>query len=260
LLSDESRKTCKKKKNFNFLSIFKTQIKLKFNMKRNKLTILPVLCLLFASCGNNTESKDVVTDTITVTKTDTIAVIKTDTIAVAIPIDTAAILAFYEKEHAKKKVTHNLAPKAKGEKKVLIYADPTFVSTDVIAAPTPAAQSEAPKTVVKVVHDVQMYYFIPDEAASFPGGEIAFDKYLLDNLQYPEKALYASESRTVYPTLYLDEQGNPVKVEFPGAPTVYGFQDEARRILMSTPKWNPAKIGGKAVKSKFTIPISFKIT
>jgi protein TonB len=104
-----------------------------------------------------------------------------------------------------------------------------------------------------------MYYFIPDEKASFPGGEAAFDKYLIDNLQYPEKAVEAGQSRTVYPTLFLDEQGNPTDVKFRYEPTIYGFQDEARRILMASPRWNPAKVGGQPVKSKFTIPIIFKL-
>jgi protein TonB len=78
-------------------------------------------------------------------------------------------------------------------------------------------------------------------------------------LQYPEKALEARQSRTVYPTVFLDEQGNPTDVTFRYEPTIYGFQDEARRILLSSPRWNPAKVGGKPVKSKFTLPISFRL-
>jgi periplasmic protein TonB len=169
----------------------------------------------------------------------------------------------------RQKGTKQTKTKAKGTKKVSVDSDPTFVADDVmpvakpVAETTPAAPeaavTPAPAPVVKVVHDVQMFYFIPDEKASFPGGEKAFDQYLMDNLEYPEKALEAGVSRTVYPTVFLDEQGNPVDIKFRYEPTIYGFQDEARRILMASPRWNPAKVGGKAVKSKFTVPIVFKI-
>ena len=183
---------------------------------------------------------------------------KTDTVTVIVPaeIDTAAIVAFYAAKHNKAKGTPNTASKKVGTNKVSVDSDPIFESTDVIPAPTPAPAAE-PEVIV--VHDVQMYFFITDEPASFPGGEKALDKYLSENLQYPEKALEARQSRTVYPTVFLDEQGNPTDVTFRYEPTIYGFQDEARRILLSSPRWNPAKVGGKPVKSKFTLPISFRL-
>ncbi|GAA2994074.1 energy transducer TonB [Prevotella corporis] len=37
------------------------------------------------------------------------------------------------------------------------------------------------------------------------------------------------------------------------------LDEEAIRIVKSMPKWKPAKLNGKAVKSKYTIPVNFRI-
>jgi hypothetical protein len=130
-------------------------------------------------------------------------------------------------------------------------------------APTPAPAStdtkpaETKETVV--VYDVQMYYFKPDEKASFPGGEKAFDEYLSKNLEYPDEAIDKIIEGTIFALVYLDEKGKVEKVEFPGDQLKYGLQKEARRVLEGSPNWNPAKHAGVPVKSKFTIPIVYEI-
>jgi hypothetical protein len=225
-------------------------------MKKQVLMYAGLFLVLLQACESGEKPADVkvVTDTI----------VKTDTVAVAAEVDSAAIVAYYAELHKKSKGAPNKETKAKGDKKVSVYSDEVSAPVDVIPVPAPttapAAKTTAvPETTVKVIHDVQFYYFIPDEKATFPGGDKAFNKYLIDNLEYPEKALELGESRTVYPTVFLDEQGHPEKVEFRYEPTGYGFQDEARRILLKSPRWNPAKVGGKPVKSKFLIPITFNI-
>ena len=34
---------------------------------------------------------------------------------------------------------------------------------------------------------------------------------------------------------------------------------EAIRVVKSMPKWNPAKRNGKAVKTKYTVPVTFRL-
>jgi hypothetical protein len=227
-------------------------------MKKQVLLYAGLFLVLLQACNSGEKPAEVkvVTDTIT----------KTDTVTVVTEVDSAAIVAYYESLHKKSKGAPNKVSKVMGDKKVTIYSDSTYAPTDIIPttkpapATAPAAKTTAPtETTIRVIHDIQMYYFIPDEKATFPGGEEAFNKYLFENLQYPEKALEARESRTVYPTVFLDEQGHPVNVEFRYEPTNFGFQKEARRILLSSPRWNPARVGGKPVKSKFLIPITFNI-
>lgn len=37
------------------------------------------------------------------------------------------------------------------------------------------------------------------------------------------------------------------------------FDEEAIRVVKSMPKWNPAKQNGKAVKTKYTVPVTFRL-
>lgn len=222
-------------------------------MKKQLFMYAGVLLVFTQACNNGEKKADepvAVTDTI----------VKTEIVTVPVDVDTAAIIAFYASEHSKAKGSSHAESKPKGNKKVSIDSDPIFTTPEVLAPPPPENKTgDSKKPAVNTVQDNQSYYFITNDKANFPGGEKAFDKYLLYNLEYPEKALEAGQSRTVYPTLFLDEAGKPIKVEFRYEPTIYGFQDEVRRILMKSPNWNPAKVDGKAVKSKFTLPVTFKI-
>ena len=226
-------------------------------MNKKLLMYASGLALLSASCNNNQETPKevVVTDT----------VVKTETVVVEAPIDSAAIFAHYEAAHAKAKGTHQLPHKthAKSKKQVTVDSHQPIEHHDVmnIATPvtTPSATEAPAQTTVVVLHDVETVYYRPDVKASFPGGEKAFDEYIHKNLDYPEHALTYSVEGTVHALVYLDDLGKINKVEFSGKELGYGLEAETRRLLMSSPRWNPAKHNGVAVKSKFAIPITFDI-
>jgi TonB family protein len=213
---------------------------------------------LLASCGQGSSDTETKTDTVVVNDTVT----KTELVTIIAPVDSAAVFAYYAKAHAASKSTHKHAYKTKKSKQVVADSYEPVLHHDAEISSAPAAtQPAAPdaKPVEVVVYDVQMYYFKPDERASFPGGEKAFDEYLNRHLEYPDEALDKVIEGTVYPLVYLDETGKVEKVEFHGDQLKYGFQKEARRVLEASPKWNPAKHAGKPVKSKFSIPITFDI-
>jgi hypothetical protein len=226
-------------------------------MNKKFLMIASGLAFLSAGCGNNQETTKeiVVTDT----------VVKTETVVVEAPIDSAAIVSHYEAAHAKAKGTHQVPHKthAQSKKQVTVDSHEPIEHHDVlkIAAPaaTPAATETQAQPAVIVLHDVETVYYRPDEKATFPGGEKAFDEYIHKNLDYPGDALSYGVEGTVYAIVYLDDLGKISKVEFSGKELGFGLESETRRLLMSSPRWNPAKHNGVAVKSKFAIPITFDI-
>lgn len=231
-------------------------------MNKNVMLLTGALALAAMSCGTNE------TQTVTETVTDTL--VQTQVVEVVAPIDSAAVAAYYEAAHMKNKGTHQVAHKTQKGKKVRMDSHTIVEHHDVMApvaapavtAAAPEAAPAAPATTtteVIVVHDVEKVYFRPDEKATFPGGEKAFDEYLHKTLEYPSEALDKNVMGTVYAVVVLDEQGNISDVSFPGKPAGYGLEEEARRILMTSPRWNPARHGGVAVKSKFSIPITFEI-
>lgn len=229
-------------------------------MRKRNLFFSACVSILAVSCANN-EGTDTttVTDTVTNTVTDTV----TNTVEVAAPVDSVAVASAYDAAHKKKMGKHKNPTKTKKGKKVRVDSHPPIQHHDALVtppAPTPSATPSAPaEKEVVVVYDVEEYYYIPDEPATFPGGEQAFDKFLHDNLEYPDEAMDAMITGVVQTAFYLDAQGNVEKVEFPGKKLGFGLEDAVRRAVKSSPRWNPARHGGKAVKSKFVVPIDFEL-
>jgi hypothetical protein len=226
-------------------------------MNKKLLLYASGLAFLSASCGNNQEATKevVVTDT----------VVKTETIVVDAPIDSATIFAFYQSAHQKAKGSNQEVHKThkQSKKQVRVDSHQPIEHHDVMKIEAPATTSAATETpaqtAVIVLHDVETVYYRPDEKATFPGGEKAFDQYIHKNLEYPEAALTYDMEGTVYAIVNLDELGKISKVEFSGKELGMGLEAETKRLLMSSPRWNPAKHNGIAVKSKFSIPITFDI-
>lgn len=93
-----------------------------------------------------------------------------------------------------------------------------------------------------------------DEEASFPGGIAACMKYIADNFRYPNIQGDCSIQGKIVVTFTVNEDGNlnDIKVK----KSVYSDLDkEAVRVVKSMPKWIPAKQNGKAVKSRYTLPV-----
>lgn len=224
-------------------------------MQTKQILGLALSVAALASCGQ-ASTETVKTDTMVVTDTVT----KTELVTVPTPIDSATVFAYYAKVHKGAKNDHTPAHKTVKGKKVVIdsYAPVEHHDVEFTATPAPAAGGQSAPAEVKIKDD-QNYYFRPDEPASFPGGEKAFDEYLNKNLEYPEKAMDNRVEGTVYALAFLDEKGKVEKVEFPGDQIKYGFQMEARKVLMASPNWNPAKHAGAPVKSKFAIPIVYQL-
>jgi protein TonB len=132
------------------------------------------------------------------------------------------------------------------------------LETPAAAAPAEGTAAQGQSTVV-VLHDTETVYFKPDEKANFPGGEKAFDQYIMKNIKYPAEAVNFGVTGTVHAIMYLDENGKVTKVEFAGKEIGYGLEAETRRLLLNSPRWNPAKHNGTPVKTKFALPVSFEL-
>lgn len=97
-----------------------------------------------------------------------------------------------------------------------------------------------------------------EEMASFPGGSVALMQYIKDNVRYPKECQEGAATGRVIVGFTVNEDGSlsDIKVMRSITPKL---DKEAIRVVKSMPKWNPAKQNGKAVKSKYTIPVNFRI-
>ena len=94
--------------------------------------------------------------------------------------------------------------------------------------------------------------------ASFPGGNRALMEFLSEKLNYPEEAAKEKIQGRVICQFDIDEKGyvSNIKVAKPIHPLL---DAEAVRVMSIMPRWIPAKQLGVAVKTRFTLPITFRL-
>jgi protein TonB len=99
---------------------------------------------------------------------------------------------------------------------------------------------------------------IAEEMPMFPGGNCALLSYLSGNVKYPLIAQENGIQGKVFIQFVVDEQGSISEVQVLRGVDV-ALDNEALRVVRQMPKWKPGRQGGKAVKVRYTVPISFKL-
>lgn len=198
------------------------------------------------------------TETAETPAVDTTAVAATPAPA---PMDSAAVAAKQIERHATVKGTNATKYQKHEGKEVRYDSDPVFLHHEhedvqplqgADAGASADAASSAPV-------DLEGYYYLPATWATFPGGEVALDKFLAENLKYPRQAIDAGVQGTVYTSLYVDEMGQVIDARFPGKRLGYGLEEEVARVIKMMPRWNPGSYNNAQVKSKFVLPVRFEI-
>lgn len=100
-------------------------------------------------------------------------------------------------------------------------------------------------------------YHAADQMPAFPGGAEAFQKFLRQELKYPEEALRRGVSGRVFVRFVITHEGrirNAAVVKGLGS----GLDQEALRLVRIMPWWTPGRIGGQPVWVAYTLPIVFR--
>lgn len=99
---------------------------------------------------------------------------------------------------------------------------------------------------------------VVEEMPSFPGGTAKLFEYLTTSVKYPEAAQKSGTQGRVIATFVVETDGaisdvNVVKSVSPE------LDAEAVRVLKGMPNWNSGKQNGKAVRVKYTVPVTFSL-
>ena len=97
-----------------------------------------------------------------------------------------------------------------------------------------------------------------DEMPAFPGGDVAFHRYLAEKIKYPAEAWRRNQIGTVYVRFVVDEQGRIGDAEVAKG-CGHGFDEEAIRLVRLMPWWTPGRQDGQPVRVARTLPIVFSI-
>jgi len=127
-------------------------------------------------------------------------------------------------------------------------------STEEIKELTPIVPSESLTQEGDTVYTEIPFGDIGNSKASFQGGNAqdVFEGWVRDNLIYPPKVLKKEISGFVMVQFVVNKKGDvtDVKIRHGVDPSL---DKEIIRVVMSSPKWVPAKIGDRAVNQQFEI-------
>lgn len=97
-----------------------------------------------------------------------------------------------------------------------------------------------------------------DKNAEYPGGTEALMKFMMTNLKYPETCRKDGIQGRVVIKFVVNTDGSIVDMEETRSPHA-DLTAEAMRVIKSMPKWTPATVGGKTVRSRFNLPVMFRL-
>lgn len=126
---------------------------------------------------------------------------------------------------------------------------PLQIVGEVAAPPFPLPDSSA-------VSEDDRIFGIVEEMPSFPGGPQAFMEYLKDHVQYPPTE--ACVQGRVIVSFVVEKDGSITDVK-----TVRSvdpaFDREAERVVKAMPKWMPGKQNGILVRTRYNVPVTFRL-
>lgn len=107
-------------------------------------------------------------------------------------------------------------------------------------------------------NDNDSIYNVVSENAEFPGGDVALSDWMRKNMKYPEECRKQGIQGRVVISFVVNKDGSIVDLETVRSPHP-DLAAEGLRVVKSMPKWKPAKENGKIVRSRFNIPIMFRV-
>lgn len=112
--------------------------------------------------------------------------------------------------------------------------------------------------VAKEEVDEDVVFTVVEQQAEFPGGMEALVKFLQKNVKYPAIARRMGVEGSVFVSFVVDKAGAISDIQI-----VKGISaecdKEAVRVVGMMPPWKPGKQNGKSVKSRFVLPVKFKL-
>ena len=91
-----------------------------------------------------------------------------------------------------------------------------------------------------------------------PGGMAGWNRYLSENLRYPENAEENGIEGTVIVAFVVDTDGSITDIEILNG-IGGGCDEEAIRIVKGAPKWTPGTQNGVPMRTQMRLPLKFKL-
>lgn len=129
--------------------------------------------------------------------------------------------------------------------------------------PLPAGEGDNEITVVgygeqKSADTSGQVFAIVEKMPQFPGGEKAINEFISKTLQYPVIAQENGIQGKVVCSFIINQDGSVTDAEVVSGVDP-SLDREALRIVSAMPKWTPGTQRGKAIRVKYTMPVTFTL-
>lgn len=102
-------------------------------------------------------------------------------------------------------------------------------------------------------------FVIVEQQPEFPGGQSALMAYLSKSIKYPPFAAENGIQGRTTLSFTVEKDGSISNIEVMRSPAEE-LSKEAVRVVQAMPKWKPGKQRGKAVRVKYVLPVTFRLS
>ena len=115
------------------------------------------------------------------------------------------------------------------------------------------------KQVVKAPTQGEEIFNVVEHQPEYPGGMGELMKFIQRNIRYPKEAQEQGKQGRVIVQFVVEKDGSitEAKVARSADPQL---DAEALRIVSEMPKWTPGKQRGKEVRTRFSLPVTFRLS
>lgn len=144
----------------------------------------------------------------------------------------------------------------------IVEDDAEIEETTIVSAEDQAEfveiKDEVPIVVEEPEQEEQIFQVV-EERPQFPGGDAELMKYLQKNIKYPSICQEQGIQGRVIVQFVVNTDGSIVDAQVIKPVNPY-LDKEALRVISAMPKWEPGKQRGKAVRVRFTVPVTFRLS
>lgn len=98
----------------------------------------------------------------------------------------------------------------------------------------------------------------PDTEAAFPGGAAALQRWISENVQYPQTSIEMNEQGKVYLSFVVETDGSISNISIERGVSS-DLDKEAKRVVRKMPKWEAGEAKGKKARTRCRLPINFTL-
>ncbi len=139
--------------------------------------------------------------------------------------------------------------------KVQTEINTTTATKTVAPLPTDSTTEAMKKVNEEASRNPEEVFNLAEVMPTFPGN---INVWIMKNMKYPEQAVKQKQQGRVIVKFIVSETG-----EISNPEIIRGVSPlldaEALRVVKAMPKWNPGKQNGKAVRTNYAVPITFRL-